>query len=344
MKIQNNKTKTLSFLTILTIMTLLVFPLENPIDVNATNTATCSASSSPKGDRMDSSSSNVWIGLSGSGQLGHSSTSSTTSCSVSANTAQNDPTNIAFAGNGYLVFTQKTSGSCISSYNTSTGTIVFSNCTPGAGADDVDTDPSNSNDVWSSWYYNGYIGHFVTNTGSLLTYTPPSCGVTSELEGLRTDSSGNVWVADEACHVLWKYVPSSNTWTSYTIATGFTPWWIAADSSNGQIWITSTNNNVNALGDFNISTGTSTTVGYPGSAQAGDEVSVDPANRITFVAFQNGYVNDYSSSLGSWGCASSGDSYPNSTPFGISYTQTTGGPDYYWATLYANSQLVVGHC
>ncbi|HYL67009.1 MAG TPA: hypothetical protein VEU72_07640 [Nitrosopumilaceae archaeon] len=337
-----------SKITMMLVMTLLIFSLENPLLVLATNTATCSTGvgSSPKGDRMDSTSSNVWIGLSGTHQLGHSSTSSTSSCSVSTNTAQNDPTNVAFAGNGYLAFTQKGTGgssqSCISSYNTATSTIVKTSCISGAGADDVDKDPTNSNMVWSSWYYNGYVGKFDTSLGNLSTFLPPSCGVTSNLEGLRVDSSGNVWAADEACNKLWKYVPSSNTWTSYTIS-GFLPWYLSIDNSASHIWITSQSNTLKALADFNISTGTAATISYPGSAQGATEVAQDPANRITFVAFQNGYVNEYYNSLGSWQCTGSGDSYSNGTPFGISYSQS-GGVDYYWATLYGNSQLVVGHC
>src|SRR5207244_8636057 len=141
----------------------------------------------PKGVTISGTS--LWVGLSVTGKLG---TSSTSSCSVTSYTAQLDPTFLAFAGNGKLAFTQKGTGgsspSCISAWNTSTHVVEVSTCITGKGADDVSKDPTNSNIVWNSWYYYGQIAKWDTTTGNMNLFVVPKPGSTTPSpEGIRAN-------------------------------------------------------------------------------------------------------------------------------------------------------------
>lgn len=310
----------------------------NVASAHATNIASCStgSTSNPKGVIVSGSS--IWIGLSTSSQLGYSSTSN---CSVTAYTAQNDPTYLAFFGNGYLAFTQKGStntNSCISTFSTSTDSITASYCSSGAGLDDVSTNPTSSTTVWASEYYIGNLADYSYTGGANIYGIQSPCGVLIEPEGVAVDNSGNVWFADEQCNLLWKFNPSTITWTSFQVNGGSTPWFVALDNTNGQVWITSLNDN--GVYQFYMSNSSTRSIPVPCTQCSPYGIAVDPPDSRVYVSFQGGVINEYFyTSSRTWLCGGQGDYY-GGTPFGISYEP----PNYYWATLNAGDELVEGAC
>jgi streptogramin lyase len=314
----------------------------------ASGSCSTGTGSGPKGVVV--SGSNVWIGLSSNGHLGYSTTST---CSVTSYTAQNDPTYVAFFGNGYLAFTQKTaSNSCISTWDTSTNSIYASYCSgSGAGLDVVTADPGSSTSVWTTEYYNGNIMQYSYNAqgGSIYGINPSPAGCSgSNPEGIRVDTSGNVWVADERCNVLWKFVPSTLTWTYtqlvVTAGAVVTPWMIAYDSTNALLWITSSNycngcgTTPGAVIQYQITYGSYSNVGMPSGASQPLGIAVDSPNQRVVVAFQGGTVGTYwTSSTPQWLCNTN---IGGGNPWDVSIQS----PYQYWATAYTGAIVYNGVC
>lgn len=349
MKIHSKKTKALTFTFAILIFTMLLS--SNYVGLAAaTKITSCSTASGPKGVTMDSTSSNIWIGEATAGKLGTSAVSSSpTSCSVTSYTGQHDPTRVAFSGGGgSFAFTQKGTGgsttSCITTFNTATDGLSNSQCSNGAGFDDVAQDPTSTTVVWTSLYYVGKIASYDTSSGTITYVNVPkagSCSVTPEPEGLRVDSSGNVWVADEACNAIDEYQPSSGGfWSTYL--PGYTPAFLDLDNTNNYVWATAPPYNLILK---MTTSGTTTTVSDTSSETTPLVIAVDPANNRVDVTFQNagsGSIDEYNTgSNPGWLCGSgAGDVYTSSYPYGI----TTESSNYYWATDYNNAKLLVGDC
>lgn len=355
MKISNQKTKTLTLTFAILLFTMLLSPT-NIWLASAAKITSCSTATGPKGVTMDSSSSNIWIGESTAGKISSASVpSSPTSCSTTPYTAQHDPTRVAFSGGGgSIAFTQKGTGgstaSCITTFNTATHALSNSQCydtshgqTTGGGFDDVAQDPTSSTLVWASLYYVGKIAKYDTSSGTISYINVPKaagCVTTPEPEGLRVDSNGNVWVADEACSSIEEYQPGAGGfWSSYL--PGYTPSFLDLDNTNSYVWATAPPYNL--IMKINMNSGTTTTAADPSTETTPLVIAADPANHRVDVTFQNGgsgSVDLYSTSASGWLCGSGGDVYTGSYPFGIA----TESPDYYWATDYNNAKLLVGDC
>ncbi len=324
-----------------------------------TNLISCAASSAPKGILVTGT--NVWMGLSGSGKIG---LSSTTTCMTTAYSGKNDPTYIGAFGNGNFAFTQKTaSNSCISTWNPSAKSVTASYCAgSGVGFDDVATDPTNSGKVWTTEYYNAALVEY-TSAGSATVHSIPysSAGCTSSNpEGVRVDNSGNVWVADEnsGCGLLWKYTPSTSTWSHtglYLSGTQVYPWFLAYDGTNGVLWISSSNfadscnlSNciIGAAFKYTISSGSLTDIHQPSyytipSSPSPLGIAVDPNNNRVYVAFQGGSIGVYwTGSSPLWLCNILTPGGSSGNPWDVNFN----GPNFYWATLYGNNQVVYGVC
>jgi len=303
--------------------------------------------SAPHGIEVDGS--NVYMGLPGNHWVGISPSSN---CFVSGYPVPNDPTNVALLGNGLLGFSSKGTGgsspSCISGFNTSTHTVATSNCQTGWGFDVVAKDPTNSNYAWVSAYYVSNFGFLDTTTGNLTYWHLPTisqdCGTSNPSpEGLKVDNSGNVWIADEGCHILWELPASNHSIFNYWDNLGgvaYTPWYLSIDNTNNKIWISATPNN--QVINFNISTNAVTTIPRQTGDTSPQGIAADPANNRVDVAFRDSStVNEWSPSAGEWICGNpSGDSYPGSSPLGISNQS----PNYYWATGPLTDTIYVGDC
>jgi streptogramin lyase len=197
-------------------------------------------------------------------------------------------------------------------------------------------------------YLTGRIVSFDTGSGAQSTYLvpqPSGCSGSRNPEGIREDSSGFIWVADEAtaCPRLWKFSTGFFTWTEYTVLTGYRPWFVSIDDTAGKIWITSndTPNNQGSFLSFVISSGVFTQVGLPTGQTKPYYLAVDHADNRVYVTFSTGYVNEYFFGSGPIWLCPSGDNYGSSSqPWGVSYV----APNSYWAGLLANNQLVTGLC
>ncbi len=200
--------------------------------------------------------------------------------------------------------------------------------------------PRNDAKVWTTEYYKGILVKFDVSSGVSTFSVPKKCSLTGtvEPEGVRVDTSGNVWVAEELCSVLLKFNPPSNTWTSYNLlGSSIRPLFIAYDSVNSKLWITSQDQN--KLITFVISSGSSSSVGLPPNVSNPVAVAVDPASGDlrTYVAFQSpGDVGIYwfgSSPL--WLCVDA-----TGAAYGVSFN----APNIYWVSLNVVSKLVKGYC
>lgn len=317
-----------------------------PLGVNATTITSCStgSGSSPIGVAVDSYS-DVWFGLDSYNKLAELTSSS---CSPSYKTITNGAHFLDVAGNGYIAYTMKGSGgstnSCISAYNPGTGTVVNHVCATGKGFDDIAADPTNSHIVWVSAYYTGQIAKFDVTTGSVTYYSVPipgGCSFTyTSPEGIRVDSYGNVWVADESCYRIAEY-NSGGYWGTYSPGSE-QPWFVSVDNTNNNLWMTS--RSYDDVMYMDMSSGSTTSVGIPssygGSSPTG--IDVDPADSRADVTFQGGgYVDEYSySSVNSWLCGT-GDSWGStSNPFGIRAV----APNYYWTALQGSDKIAEGDC
>lgn len=344
MLVQINKLLNIKIISVTSILTVLLVSINSPIIAEAVKDANCLTGSKPMGVTMDNSASNIWLGVSGNSKIGTSSTSSP-NCSVSSYPGQNDPTHVAFSGGGgAIAFTQKGSGgsttSCITVFNPVTHALSNSQCSNGAGFDDVSKDPTSSTLVWASLFYAGKIAKYDTSSGSITYYTVPAvsgCSSSTQVEGLRVDSFGNVWVANESCHYLDEYQPSLGFWSTYNLAEN--PYFLDIDNTNSLVWTTSVP--YNTLQHTNMNTGVPTDVSVPSGETGPFGIAVDPANTRVDVTFQSGSVDEYDTypTLQTWIC-NGGDSYTSSYPFGI----TTQSSNYYWATDFNNGKLLVGHC
>ena len=327
---------------------------------------TCATGSGPKGILV--SGSNVWIAESSAGNVGLSSTST---CFTRSYVGKNDPTYIGAFGNGYLAFTQKTaSNSCISTWNPSTKAVTASYCAGSkVGFDDVSTDPTSSSYVWATEYYgtSGTNGALVkySYTGSATINAIPysSHGCTgSNPEGVRVDSSGNVWVADETTSCggpgpLWKFVPSTGTWTSYFLdwsGTSVMPWFLAYDGTNGLLWLTSRNYQdcsgsncvTGAVFSYTISSGAVQNIHQPSYYQPSGYayplgIAVDPSNDRVYVAFQGGsFAEYYTGSSPVWLCNRLTGGGSTDQDWDVSFQS----PNFFWGTMYGSNAIAYGVC
>ncbi len=334
---QHLKTKNPTVLTnkVVAIMVVAMLSITSYVSFPQANATTCSASSGPKGVTI--SGSNVWIGLSATSKLG---TTPTSSCSITSYTAQLDPTFLAFAGNGKLAFTQKGStntNSCISAFNTATHVVERSTCLSGKGADDVSNDPTNSNIVWNSWYYYGQIANWDTTTGNMNLFVVPKPGTTTPSpEGIRVDSGGTVWVADEANARIDKYVPGTNTWTQYAISQG-NPWFISIDPSNTYLYASVNPTGTPYIIKMTKSTGSYTAYQAPSGTSIGYQLMVKSDNSKAVMDFESsGQVAAFNIGTSSWGTPVNLGSTSN--PIGL-WLDSSGN---YWIGLWGTDQLTTG--
>jgi streptogramin lyase len=112
----------------------------------------------------------------------------------------------------------------------------------------------------------GIIAEYDATTLALITeYTPPSPNIYNPIF-LAIDSSGDIWFTDPSHRAIGKLVPSSNTWTEFSIASQFSnaiPYDLVLDK-NGKLWYT----------DYGPTTGTG--LNFPGRAN-GAIGEFDPA-------------------------------------------------------------------
>src|SRR5579875_127441 len=341
MSIQNKKTKPITVLTALGIIMI----VSNVSSASATVLGTCTVGSSPTGIVV--SGTDVWS-ADAAGDVDHSDTSCS---STNTYTASGTPHNIATISGGNLVYTDHSTAGCLYLFSTSTHTAGKGPCVAGLEGEDVSMDTSTGTAVWASLYgtSGSKIEKWDTSSGSSSTVALPfSC---QEPEGLRVDSSDNIWVFSQSCDYLFKYTPSSNTWVGCSLAGSNVGWYIALDNTNSEVWISDdTNTNPSRIYEVPMSAATSSlgscnesTFNPPSGDRGCLVIALD--DNIVPVAFQSsGTADVYNWSTSQWKCGGT-DSFvtmsnPSPSPYGMSFS--SGGD--YWTALQGAGEHGYGAC
>jgi streptogramin lyase len=335
MSIQNNKTKAITFMTMLTIIMI----VSTITPASATVLGTCIVGSSPTGIIV--SGSDVWS-ADAAGDIDYS---DTTCSSTNTYTASGTPHNLAVVSGGNLVYTDHSTAGCLYKFSTSSHTSTSGPCVSGLEGEDVSQDASTSTAVWAGLYgttSGSKIEKWDTSSGTSSTVALPfGC---QEPEGLRVDSSDNIWVFSQSCEYLLKYTPSSSTWTGCSFGGSDAGWYIALDNTNSEVWISDNTNT--RIYEVPMSAVTTT----PGACNessftppSGDSGPLGIAldNNIVPVSFQSsGTADVYNWSTATWNCAGLDSLGSTSSPYGMSFA--SGGD--YWTALQGSGEHGYGAC
>lgn len=357
-------------MTLVSIVVLLFISGNFLTKAEATKNTPCSVgttAASPVGVAADSSS-NVWfnmLGATGGGSLvdtlekmpsGNTNCNAIVKYSASSNVQSTQQFLVYDPTNGNIAYTMKgsntgsTPNTCITGWKPATAQRLGALCLTNKGLDDVDVDPINANYVWASMYYAGQIIHYNEVAGTYdhiislpTTYCPT--GSSPHPEGVRVDSNGNVWVADEGCGAIDEYT-TFGFWSSYQVINNNLPWFVSIDDPNQNLWLVSQFGGANHGGfmqSMDMGSGSFTTVPLPpgGAAINPLGIDVDSTNSRVAVSFSSNFVNIYNYGTQSWKCGTNGDAYALGTdPFGIRAVGTSS----YYVALYGTSQLGSGSC
>lgn len=307
--------------------------------VHASNITSCSTASDNIGIVV--SGSDVWVAEWGAGDIGHSTTSS---CSVTNYYASSTfkPHLLTVAATGVYYTDHDSQYGCLVQFNTATDQIGNTMCPLSnyPEADDIATDPTNTNNVWASLYSANDIEKWVTS-GSGYGYTlyslPNSC---TNPEGVRVDSSGNVWVAGQGCTSIFEYSQSSSSWVkTCSFNSALKPWYIALDNTNNQVWFTqhTSPGYSDAVVDMAMSSCNYATTGALPSGDSGP-LGIDLYGYEVYVAFNGGSVDVYNFAILGWVCGP--DGYSGDAPYGISHDSNGD----YWVAMNGASFIAEGYC
>jgi hypothetical protein len=204
----------------------------------------------PKGVEVDSSASEVWVGVS-IGKLYKFNTGNCNSPTIA--TVNSDPQFVEKSSNTAVAFTLHTSGTNnIGIYDPTKGTAIY--CTTNNGAIEPD---AIENLGTTTFYFTGLalstqnapgnLDKVVENTSTnpptctitQITFPKPAGGSNPSPEGIAySQSQGVFFITDQANDRLYEYNPTTSQFTLCQDFGQAVPWYVAVDDNSKTVWIT----------------------------------------------------------------------------------------------------------
>lgn len=136
----------------------------------------------------------------------------------------------------------------------------------------------------------GVIGEYATATDTLIqNFTPPVGNIYNPVF-LAIDSSGNIWFTDPTHNLIGELVPTTNTWTVWTVPTASAaPYDLVI--SGGNLWFSEIGGN--AIGFFNTTTHTFVQNIIPTAAANPYGITIAPNGHIWFAENNNAKLGEF---------------------------------------------------